>query len=179
VVALDRALRDVIDTGTGQAEARRVMALESLHVLDTAAEAAYDETTRLAAALFDAPMALVSLIDTDRQWFKSRVGLAATETPREHAFCAHAIASPDRVMVVDDAALDPRFAHNPLVTGDPNIRFYAGAPLVTSTGHAVGTLCVLDTRPRQHDPARMEALKLLARQVVERLEGKRPPEPGK
>ena len=168
LVALSQALHDAI--GSASAEAARVIGLESLAVLDTGPEAVYDDATRRAAELFGAPMALVSLVDTDRQWFKSKRGMPAAETTREIAFCAHAIEEPDRVMVVRDAALDPRFAHNPLVTGDPNIRFYAGAPLVTSAGHAIGTICVLDTRPRDVDTQRLDELARLARQVVERLE---------
>jgi len=142
-------------------------------VLDTGAESNYDELTRRAAELFGAPMALISLVDTDRQWFKSRVGLRATETPREHAFCAHAIDRPEEVMVVNDASVDQRFAHNPLVTGDPNIRFYAGAPLITSSGEAIGTLCVLDARPREIDDEGRAALQGLALEVMRRLEARR------
>ena len=185
--ALARALRDVIDQrdertrrrvdaddyARKSAESTRLAELDALGVLDTEAEEAYDELTRLAATLFDAPIALVSLIDTDRQWFKSRVGLHASETPREFAFCAEAIKAPNDVMVVNDATQDARYAHNPLVTGDPNIRFYAGAPLVTRAGHALGTLCVIDTRAREVDPKRLEALEVLAREVVERLEARR------
>ncbi|WPB59003.1 ATP-binding protein [Xylophilus sp. GOD-11R] len=188
LVALASGLRDAI--ARRQAEVRhtgpsgfstaadieqaRLTDLESLAVLDTPTEPSYDNLTRLAATLFDAPIALVSLIDADRQWFKSHLGLDATETPREYAFCAHAIESPGEVMVVPDATLDPRFAANPLVTGDPNIRFYAGAPLVTSWGHAIGTLCVIDSQPREAQDRHLEALKLLAAQVVERLEADRP-----
>ena len=185
--ALARALRDVIgrrddpirrgvdadDYARRSGETTRQAELDALDVLDTDAEEAYDELTRLAATLFDAPIALVSLVDADRQWFKSRVGLHASETAREHAFCAHAIEAPGQVMVVSDASQDPRFAHNPLVTGDPNIRFYAGAPLVTRAGHALGTLCVIDTQARVANPQRLEALQVLAREVVERLEARR------
>jgi GAF domain-containing protein len=110
------------------------------------------------------------LLDGDRQWFKSRVGTQLRETPREHAFCSHAIQSPQQVMVVNDASIDQRFADNPLVTGEPNIRFYAGAPLVTSDGHALGTLCVLDSQARSLQRGQIEMLQFLARQVVSRLE---------
>ena len=154
-------------------ESSRQAELESMDVLDTDAEAAYDELTRLAASLFKAPIALISLIDSDRQWFKSRVGLLASETPREHAFCAHAIQDPEQVMVVEDASRDPRFAANPLVTGDPNIRFYAGAPLLSSSGHALGTLCVIDREARRPDPGQMEMLRLLATEVIQRMEQRR------
>jgi PAS domain S-box-containing protein len=154
-------------------EAMRQAELDSMGVLDTDAEAAYDELTRLAASLFGAPIALVSLVDSDRQWFKSRVGLQASETPREHAFCAHAIQDPERVMVVSDATRDPRFAANPLVTGAPNIRFYAGAPLLSSSGHALGTLCVIDREVREADQNKLETLRFLAAEVIQRMEARR------
>ncbi|WP_156374323.1 ATP-binding protein [Pseudorhodoferax sp. Leaf274] len=150
-------------------EHARQAALDRL-AIDTLQEAAYDDITRLAAETCDAPIALISLVDRERQWFKSRVGLQATETPREYAFCAHAIQTPGEVFVVQDAALDPRFATNPLVTGDPCIRFYAGAPLVTSTGEALGTVCVIDRKPRSLEPTQLELLRFLAQQVVETLE---------
>jgi sigma-B regulation protein RsbU (phosphoserine phosphatase) len=133
-------------------------------------EVAYDDITRLAAEICEAPIALISLVDGNRQWFKARVGLQATQTPREHAFCAHAIESPSQVFVVENAAADPRFSSNPLVTGDPGIRFYAGAPLVTSTGAALGTVCVIDHEPRTLEPRQLELLQFLAQQVVARLE---------
>jgi PAS domain S-box-containing protein len=156
-------------------EKARLEDLEQLQVMDTPEEIAYDEIAQIAATMFDAPMALVSLVDDRRQWFKARKGMALKETVREHAFCARAIETPAEVMVINDAAAHPDFAHNPLVADSdgPRIRFYAGAPLVTATGHAIGTVCVLDTEPRVADPARIEALKLLARQVVERLERQR------
>ncbi len=154
----------------GDRELFRLAALDGLQILDTPPEAAFDALTRLAADRFDVPIALISLVDDHRQWFKSRVGLQATETPREHAFCAHAIAQPGEVMMVPDATQDARFAGNPLVTGDPGIRFYAGAPLVTSTGHALGTLCVIDSRPRTLTPAQVTQLQALADQVVGELE---------
>jgi PAS domain S-box-containing protein len=155
------------------AEHARLSDLESLGVLDTGDELECDEVTSLAAALFDAPMALISMIDSDRQWFKARIGFPMQETPREQSFCAHAIQRPDEVMVVTDATQDPRFAHNPLVTGEPFIRFYVGAPLVTSWGHAIGTVCIIDTVARKAQPRQLAALKILARQVVQRLEHKR------
>lgn len=153
-------------------EAARLQALKRLAVMDSPEEQAYDDLTRMAADLCGTPIALVSLVDGERQWFKSRVGLVGKETPREMAFCAHAIAQPDRVLVVGDALADPRFAHNPLVTGDPNIRFYAGAPLVTSDGHALGTLCVIDTEPRVIAPEKLEQLRFMAGQVVAMLEAR-------
>lgn len=153
-------------------EKARLAALEALMVLDTLEEQAYDDITRMAADVCGTPIALISLIDGSRQWFKSRVGLQATETPREHAFCAHAIGRPHEVMVVPDASADARFAANPLVTGDPNIRFYAGAPLLTRDGHALGTVCVIDRSPRQLDAAQLESLQFMAQQVVVMLESR-------
>jgi len=148
----------------------RLAKLDGLQVLDTPPEAQFDALARAAAASFDVPIALISLIDDRRQWFKARVGLEAAETAREHAFCSHAIQVPGEVMVVPDATRDARFAANPLVTGDPNIRFYAGAPLVTEDGHALGTLCVIDRRPRTFTPEHMAQLRALAAEVVTQLE---------
>ena len=153
-------------------ERRRLTALHSYRVLDTEPEAAFDRITDLAADLFDAPIALVSLIDESRQWFKSRHGLGACATPREQAFCAHALElEPHAVMVVEDASADPRFADNPLVTGAPHIRFYAGALLTDAEGHALGTLCVIDTAPRPRPAeADLARLKMLAKIVVDSLQ---------
>jgi PAS domain S-box-containing protein len=153
-------------------EAERLRTLHDFAVLDTQPEERFDRLTTLAAALFNAPIALVSLIDQDRQWFKSRLGLDATETPRAWAFCDHAIkAGPNTTLVVEDATVDPRFADNPLVTGEPGIRFYAGATLTTASGSNVGTLCVIDKAPRdrplQED---LNRLSVLARMVVDELE---------
>lgn len=153
-------------------EADRLAALHRLEVLDTPPEDELDILTRIAADRFGTAIALVSLVDAGRQWFKARHGLAAGETCRSASFCAHAIAG-EGVMVVPDAAADPRFAENPLVTGAPHIRFYAGAPLVLTGGHAVGTLCVIDPAPREGFSAHeAEILALMARQVVAMLEGR-------
>lgn len=141
--------------------------------VDRFADTAYDDLTRLAANICRTPIALISLIDRDLQWFKSKVGTELSETPREHAFCAHAIQRPDEPMVVEDASLDPRFANNPLVTGDAHIRFYAAAPLVTSAGQAVGTLCVIDHEPRKIDARQLDELRFLAQQVVTTMERRR------
>ena len=153
-------------------EAARLAALERYHILDTAREEAYDDFTELAAHICGTPMALISLIDGTRQWFKSRVGLDLSETPRAHSFCAHAIVD-NRPLVVQDAAEDARFHGNPLVTGDPRIRFYAGAPIVTSDGHGLGTICVLDRVPRVLEPGQLGALEALSRRLMSHLELRR------
>lgn len=154
-------------------ETARLSALYSYDVLDTVSEAAFDELVELAAELTGSPIALVSLIDADRQWFKARRGLLAQETRRDFAFCAHAILTPEDVLSVRDATEDSRFADNPLVTGAPDIRAYIGVPLVDRDGHALGTLCAIDRVPRDHDARAIRAMRILARAVVANLELRR------
>lgn len=155
-------------------EAARLAALRECAVLDTPPERVFDDLTLIASAICDAPVALVSLVDEGRQWFKSARGIGEVrETPREVAFCAHAIVDRSELFVVRDARADRRFAANPLVQGGPMIRFYAGAPLRTADGHALGTLCVLDREPRDLTPAQADALLALARQAVMQLELRR------
>jgi GAF domain-containing protein len=155
-------------------EVERLAALVSYGILDTAFEDSFDRITRLSAHMFSAPVSLVSLIDTHRQWFKSVHGqLAVRETARDVAFCAHTILGDD-VMVVPNATQDPRFRDNPLVTGDAHVRFYAGAPLITADGYALGSICVVDSESRAPlAPHEAQMLKDLAGIVVDLLEARR------
>jgi len=155
-----------------EAETRRLKVLWQYEVLDTVPEEVFDELTELAAHICAAPIGLISLVDENRQWFKSKVGTTLTESTRDVSFCAQAIKQ-SGLFVVPDATQDERFCRNPLVTSDPKIRFYAGAPLVTPDGYALGTLCVLDKVPRQLTPHQAEALQILARHVVSQLELRR------
>jgi len=150
-------------------EAGRIAALHRYRILDTEAEPAFDRIVKLAALLLDVPIALISLVDTDRQWFKAALGLKVRETPRCIAFCDQAIRS-QGIFVVPDAKTDPRFADNPLVTGEPFLRFYAGVPLVTSDGYALGTLCALDQEPQQLDARGVTILHELAAQAMHELD---------
>ena len=149
-------------------EAVRVQVLQDLKLLDSAPEERFDRLTRLAKRLFNVPIALVTLVDKDRQWFKSRVGLDATETPRDTSFCGHAILQ-DELLLVRDARDDERFHDNPLVIGDPNIRFYAGYPLTVPNGNKMGTLCLIDTKPRELDDEERALLRDLAGMAEQEL----------
>jgi PAS domain S-box-containing protein len=151
-------------------EPQRLARLHSLGILDTLPEKAFDDISALAQMICGTPVALISLVDQDRQWFKSRLGIVELETPRQVAFCAHAILDQDHVMVVEDLQEDPRFSDNPLVTGAPDARFYAGAPIVTHDGLALGTVCVLDTQARKLDLGQIDALQRLASLVINLLE---------
>ncbi|MCL4294136.1 MAG: response regulator [Anaerolineae bacterium] len=151
-------------------EVDRLAALRQYSPLDTAPEAVFDDLVLLAAQICDTPIGLISFIEADRQWFKARVGLTGTEISRDVSFCAHAILQPDEVLIVPDALADERFAANPLVTADPQIRFYAGAPLVTDDGYALGTLCVIDRVPRELTARQIAALETLRRAVMAEIQ---------
>jgi PAS domain S-box-containing protein len=155
-----------------RSEERRLVALRHLNILNTPREKTFDDVAQLASQLLAAPIALVSLVEREHQWFKACVGLNANETSREVSFCSHAIAQEDleAVFVVRDAMQDPRFCNNPLVTGPPHIRMYAGAPLVTRDGQPVGSLCVIDTKPGQPTQGQLDALRVLARSVIAQME---------
>lgn len=151
-------------------EAERLAALVNYGILDSEFEETFDRVTRIAANVFGTPIALISLLDGTRQWFKSAVGLAVRETPREISFCTHAILGTD-IFIVPNALTDPRFSKNPLVTDVPNIRFYAGAPLINSDGFALGTMCVIDRSSRVGvDDSQKQILSDLAGIVIDLME---------
>lgn len=150
-------------------ESNRIEALYRYNILDTDFEEQFDDIVKVASILCDAPIALISLVDPERQWFKATCGVDARETSRDVAFCSHAIHGKD-VFIVPDALEDERFHDNPLVAGDPKIRFYAGAPLITNDGYAIGTICTIDRKPRQLTEKQIEGLQALSRQVCLNLE---------
>lgn len=154
-------------------EASRLLALYDYSILDTITDPDFDNLVRIASEVCQTPISSISLIDKNRQWFKARYGLKDSETPRNEAFCAHAINEPDKIMVVENAALDPRFHDNPGVLDDPHIAFYAGVPLVNDDGLALGTICVVDQVPRKLTADQEETLKALSRQVMNLLELRR------
>jgi signal transduction histidine kinase len=151
-------------------EENRLAALNSYNILDTANEKDFDDLTILASAICQTPMAFISLIDDKRQWFKSRKGISESETPIDISFCVHTIASDNDIMIVEDANKDERFAENPLVIGDDKITFYAGVPLINEDGFALGSLCVVDQKQKQLTDEQTVALKIIAKQVVDKLE---------
>ncbi len=151
-------------------EEERLKNLKSYNILDTLPESDYDNIATIAAEICGTPISLISLIDDKRQWFKARHGLGATETPKEYAFCAHAINDPENVFIVQDARKDERFHDNPIVTGDPNVIFYAGVPLVGEEGLPLGTLCVIDNKPNLLSKSQIRSLTALSDQVINLLE---------
>jgi diguanylate cyclase (GGDEF)-like protein len=162
-----------VTCATRISEQWRQEVLDSYGILDTLTEPVYDDLTKLAAFICGTSNALISFVDRDRQWFKAKLQAGLPETPRTVSFCAHAIQTPQNVMIVPDATRDPRFLANPLVTSDFNLRFYAGAPMVSPEGAPLGTICVIDNHPRNITPPQVEALESLARQVVTQLELRR------
>ena len=146
-------------------EAERLKALQEYQLLDTLPEEVYDDITRIATEITGVPIALLTLLDSDRQWFKSKQGLEISETPRDYSFCSHAIINPDEMLIVEDARYDERFHDNPLTTGEPHVVFYAGVPIVDADDHAFGTLCVIDSRPRNLTDNKQMALKSLAKLI--------------
>ena len=151
-------------------ENERIDSLKSYQILDTLSEHEYDALTRLAAQICGTKIALITLIDENRQWFKSKVSLDVSETPREISFCAHAINSPNDPFIIEDTRLDDRFKDNPIVQGDPGVIFYAGIPLVNEDDFALGTLCVVDDQPKKLTQEQLDGLKTLAQSVINLLE---------
>lgn len=154
-------------------EIERLTELNSYQILDTAPEKKYDDFTRIAAKICDTPIALITLIDKDRQWFKSKRGLSVNEAPRAYAFCARAINQPEKILEIQDARQDKRFKDNPFTLNDPYVIFYAGAPLVTPSGHCLGTICVIDSKPGKLNQNQKEVLRILANQIVQLLEARK------
>ncbi len=169
----DFRLATMITAALPDNESERLQALRALLILDTPPEQRFDRIVQFAADEFDVPIALISLVDDKRQWFKARVGMAACETGRDIAFCSHALHSA-KLLMVEDALLDQRFFDNPLVAGDPRIRFYAGAPLWMPSSLVIGTLCVIDTRPRHFDAVDRSILEALRDLTVAELHGENP-----
>jgi hypothetical protein len=154
-------------------EEKRLEELKDYKILDTESEVALDEFVEIASCICDTPVSLISLVDDSRQWFKAKKGLAIGETHRKLSFCQYTIDKPKEVLVVNDSLRDSRFSKNPLVTGDPKIRFYAGAPLETPEGNVLGTICVIDNKPRKISERKKVALKLLARKVMDYLNSRK------
>ena len=153
-----------------QVEEKRLKELRSYDILDSLNEKDYEDITTLASVICDVPIVLISLVDKDRQWFKSHYGLDADETHRQHSFCSHAITNPGQAFIIPDSRLDDRFKNNPLVTGNPNVIFYAGIPLVSNSGYGLGTFCIIDNKPRELTEAQLNALNILAGQVMNMFE---------
>lgn len=154
-------------------EDNRQAALDAYNIVDTLEEQAYDDLTRLVAQTFQTPIALITFLDRERNWFKSRIGLNQTEVPRELSLCDHMLLQPGEFLVVEDTLTDLRFMANPLVTGEPRIRFYAGAPLLSPDGLTLGAICAIDTQPRRVESSQLELLHFLAQQVINQLEARR------
>ncbi|MEO5942438.1 MAG: GAF domain-containing sensor histidine kinase [Ferruginibacter sp.] len=151
-------------------EAKRLTELRKYNILDSLTEKDYEDVTFMASVICDVPIALISFVDDDRQWFKSHHGLNTSETLREYSFCSHALVDPDKMLIVEDSRMDERFQHNPLVTGDPGIVFYAGVPLINKEGFGLGTVCIIDTKTRSLTDTQVSALKILSNQVMHLLE---------
>lgn len=151
-------------------ETQRLQALREYSILDTLPEKDFEDITRIASEICQTPISLITLIDAERQWFKSAIGIDGTETHRDHAFCAHALNTPHEILKVKDSREDERFSGNPYVTGDPNVVFYAGVPLVNADGYALGTICVIDKKPRELNEMQLSSLQALSNQVVKLFE---------